>query len=138
YGYAVETVEKLDLREKTVVSPVVSMSREESFVYDEPGSGSAAEEIKEVLPETASLAGAFHNVAAGRLADPDAELGVDIAVFGDEDAKDETLELIETVEGMRGLDVGGFEVAPQVEAITPLLINVGMKNGMKDLGIRFV
>jgi predicted dinucleotide-binding enzyme len=40
--------------------------------------------------------------------------------------------------GLRALDAGGIANAAEVEALTPLLINVAMNNdGMHDLGVRF-
>ncbi|MDY7081960.1 MAG: NADPH-dependent F420 reductase, partial [Halobacteria archaeon] len=103
-----------------------------------PEQGSAAREIRDVFPDSNPLAGAFHNVSAARLSNLDDELGIDIAVFGEDEAKQDALEITESIDGLRGLDAGGLEVAPQVEALTPLLINVGMKNKIKHPGIKFV
>lgn len=121
-----------------VITPVVGMSRVEGdFVYTPPEEGSYAEEIREALDDEVPLAGAFHNLAAGKLADLSVEIEADVAVFGDDEAKEVASNLVEDV-GARPLDVGGFGVAPQVEALTPLLINVGTKNGIEDASVRFV
>ncbi len=137
--YAAETARAvLDGYDGVVVTPVVSMSRVEGdFVYTPPDAGSSAEEIRAALDDGTPLAGAFHNLAAGKLADLSFEIDADVAVFGDDEAKETASELAEDV-GARPLDVGGFGVAPQVESLTPLLINVGTKNGIKDAGVRFV
>jgi NADPH-dependent F420 reductase len=128
----------LDGYEGVVITPVVGMSRAEGdFVYAPPEEGSSAEEISAALDDETPLAGAFHNLAAGKLADLSVDIDADVAVFGDDEAKQTASELVEDV-GARPLDVGGFGVAPQVEAMTPLLINVGTKNGIKDAGVRFV
>jgi len=138
-NYAVDTVEDVSEKlEAPLVTPVVSMSREEGdFVYTPPEEGSCAEAVRNASPDLIPVAGAFHNVAAGKLADLETDLEVDIAVFGDEEAKEVASTLVEDA-GARPLDAGGFGVAPEVEALTPLLINVGVKNGMRDLGVRFV
>jgi len=135
--HAVATAEEADdALDAPLVTPVVSMSREEGdFVYAPPEEGSSAAAVRDAV--SVPVAGAFHNVAAGRLRDLDADLGLDIAVFGDEEAKGVATDIVDSV-GARPLDVGGFAVAPEVEAITPLLINAAIKNGMHDLGVRFV
>lgn len=137
--YAAETARAvLDGYEGVVVTPVVGMSRVEGdFVYTPPEEGSSAEKIRAALEDEVPLAGAFHNLAAGKLADLTVDIDADVAVFGDEAAKEVASELVKDVDA-RPLDVGGFGVAPQVEALTPLLINVGTKNGIKDAGVRFV
>jgi NADPH-dependent F420 reductase len=138
-AYAAETArETLGGFDGTVLTPVVGMSREDGdFVYTPPDEGSFAEEVRGALDDDVPLAGAFHSLAAGKLRNLDAGIDADIAVFGDDEAKEPAVELVESV-GARPLDVGGFGVAPQVEALTPLLINVGAKNGIKDAGVRFV
>lgn len=137
--YAAETARTvLDGYGGVVITPVVGMSRTEGdFVYAPPEEGSSAEEISTALDDETPLAGAFHNLAAGKLADLSVDIDADVAVFGDDEAKETASGLVEDV-GARPLDVGGFGVAPQVEAMTPLLINVGTKNGIKDAGVRFV
>lgn len=137
--YAAETARTvLNGYDGVVITPVVGMSRSEGdFVYTPPEEGSSAEEIRAALDDGTPLAGAFHNLAAGKLADLSVDIDADVAVFGDDEAKSTASELVEDV-GARPLDVGGFGVAPQVESMTPLLINVGTKNGIKDAGVRFV
>lgn len=137
--YAADTArEVLKGYDGVVVTPVVGMSRVEGdFVYTPPDAGSSAEEMRGALDDDIPLAGAFHNLAAGKLADLSVEIEADVAVFGDDEAKEVASKLVKDV-GARPLDVGGFGVAPQVEALTPLLINVGTKNGIKDAGVRFV
>jgi NADPH-dependent F420 reductase len=138
-AYAAETArETLDGFDGVAVTPVVGMSREDGdFVYTPPEEGSFAAAVRDALDDDVALAGAFHNLAAGKLRDLSVELDADIAVFGDEGAKEAASELVDSI-GARPLDVGGFGVAPQVESLTPLLINVGAKNGIKDAGVRFV
>jgi NADPH-dependent F420 reductase len=135
--YAAETAEDvLDGFDGVVITPVVGISREDGdFVYTPPEEGSYAAQVREVVD--APLAGAFHNLAAEKMAALHVGLDGDVAVFGEEEAKETASELAESI-GVRPLDVGGFGVAPQVEAMTPLLINVGTKNGIRDAGVRFV
>jgi hypothetical protein len=95
--------------------------------------------VADAAPEGVHVVGAFHNLAAGRLADLDAELGIDTLVVGDDpDATDMVSRLAEEIVGLRALNAGGIANAPEIEALTPLLINVAQENdGMHDLGVRF-
>ncbi|OYR81580.1 NADPH-dependent F420 reductase, partial [Halorubrum distributum] len=90
-------------------------------------------------PEGVAVVGAFHNLAAARLANLDADLGVDTLVIGDDaDAKRTVADVAEGIEGLRALDAGGVANAPEIEGLTPLLINVASNNDdLHDLGVRF-
>ncbi|QLD85584.1 NADPH-dependent F420 reductase [Natronomonas halophila] len=141
--HLVDTVEDIADRlddETILVTPAVGMKRDdEGFHYNRPGAGSVAALAAEAKPDDVSLVGAFHNLPAGGLADLDHDFEWDTLVFGeDEDAKGIVSDLAREIEGLRPLDVGGLANAPEVEAITPLLINVASENdGMHDLGVRF-
>lgn len=136
YAHAVDTVKSVsDRLSGVLVTPVVAMRRgEEGFVFD-PDGESASHEVRDAAD--VPVAGAFHNVAAGKLQDLDTALDLDVVVYGDGDAVDVAAELVDSTDA-RALEVEGFEVAPQVESVTPLLINVGISNGLKDLGVSFV
>jgi len=123
-----------------LVSPAVGMKRDEDgFHYNRPGVGSVTKLAQNAAPDDVSVVGAFHNLAAGRLANLDADLDWDTVVVGDDrDAKDTVVELAETIEGLRALDGGPLANAAEVEAVTPLLINVARHNEkMHDLGVQF-
>lgn len=136
----VETVaDRLD-EETIVVTPAVGMKRDDDGLhYNRPGAGSVAALADDAVPDDVSLVGAFHNLPAGRLANLDADFEWDTLVFGDdEDAKGLVSDVAEEIDGLRALDVGGLANAAEVEAVTPLLINVAMHNeGLHDLGVRF-
>ena len=123
-----------------IVSPATGMQRDEAgFHYHRPEAGSVTALAAGAAPDGVPVVGAFHNLAAGRLADLDAELGIDTLVIGeDETAKATISSLAEDIDGLRALDAGGIANAPEIESVTPLLINVGMHNdGLDDLGVRF-
>ncbi len=123
-----------------LVSPATGIKRDdEGFHYHRPGAGSVTRLVADAAPEGVHVVGAFHNLAAGRLADLDAELGIDTLVVGDDpDATDIVSRLAEEIRGLRAVNAGGIANAPEVEALTPLLINVASNNdGMHDLGVRF-
>ncbi|MFC5970741.1 NADPH-dependent F420 reductase [Halomarina salina] len=141
--HLVDTIEavadKVD-EDDVLVTPAVGMKRDDDgFHYNAPSAGSVAALAAEAAPDGVPLVGAFHNLAAGKLANLDADLDWDVLVFGDDpDAKDIVSMLAEEIRGIRTLDVGGLANASEVEALTPLLINVAMNNdGMHDLGVTF-
>ncbi|NUE01727.1 NADPH-dependent F420 reductase [Halorubraceae archaeon YAN] len=123
-----------------LVSPATGMKRDEDgFHYHRPGAGSVTQLAVDAAPDGVSVIGAFHNLAAGRLANLDADLGIDTLVVGDDDdAKEIVSDLSEGIDGLRAVDAGSIANAAEVESVTPLLINVAMNNpGLHDLGIEF-
>ena len=121
-----------------LVSPATGMDRdEEGFHYAPPPAGSVTEHAASAVPDGVELVGAFHNLAAGRLANLDAPLGIDTFVVGeDADAKNIVTELAGDIDDLRVLDAGGLANAAEVESLTPLLINVAQNNdGLHDLGL---
>ena len=141
--HATDTVEAVadSLDEETIlVTPATGMQRDDDgFHYNRPGAGSVTRLVADAAPDDVPVVGAFHNLAAGRLADLDADLGIDtLLVADDPDAKHLVSLLADGIDGLRPLDAGGLANAPEIEALTPLLINVAMHNdGLHDLGVRF-
>lgn len=123
-----------------LVTPAAGIKREDDgFHYHPPKAGSVTQLVDDAAPENIPVVGAFHNLAAGRLADLDAELDIDTLLVADDyDAKDIVARLAEDIDGLRALDAGGIANAAEVESVTPLLINVAQNNdGMHDLGVQF-
>jgi NADPH-dependent F420 reductase len=122
-----------------VVTPVVSMKKEgKTFLYNPPSQGSSAEEIRQVLPESAKLVSAYHNLPAKELAQIDQVMDYDVVICGDdEEAKEIVKNLTEEMKNLRVLDAGPLAVSPMIEAITPLLVslNVRLKN---HFSVKFV
>jgi NADPH-dependent F420 reductase len=129
-----------ELDDAVLVSPAVGMQRDEDGLhYNPPGVGSVTALAAQVAPDAVPVVGAFHNLAAGRLADLDADLGWDVPVVGDDDdAKATVVSLADDIEGLRALDAGGLANAAEVESLTPLLINLAANNdGLHNLGVSF-
>ncbi len=136
----IEAVEDELAEGDILITPATGMKRDEDgFHYHRPGAGSVTKIAVEAAPEGVPVVGAFHNLAAGRLTDLDAELGIDtLVVADDESAKSTVTSLAEDIEGLRALDAGSIANAAEIESLTPLLINVAMNNsGLHDLGVRF-
>lgn len=93
-----------------------------------PEAGSAAEEAAAILPDS-RVVGAFHNVSAVLLEDPEVvAVETDVLVVGDDrEATDLVAELAATIPGVRGIFGGRLRNAFQVEALTANLISVNRR-----------
>jgi NADPH-dependent F420 reductase len=115
------------------------MKKNKLFEYTPPKQGSAALEIKEILPKTVKVVSAYHNVSAKKLAALDLSLDYDVVVCGDDEgAKRTVMELTREIKNLRPLDGGGLASSYMIESLTPFLINLAIRNGLSDLGVKFV
>ena len=90
--------------------------------------GSATQQAAALLPES-RVVGAFHNVSAVLLEDPEVtQLDTDVLVLGDDrEATDLVQELASRIPGMRGVYGGRLRNAHQVEAFTANLISINRR-----------
>ena len=90
--------------------------------------GSATEQAAAILTDS-TVVGAFHNVSASLLEDPEvASVETDVLVLGDDRrATDLVQALADTVPGMRGVYGGRLRNAHQVEALTANLISINRR-----------
>jgi NADPH-dependent F420 reductase len=90
--------------------------------------GSAAQQAQAILAES-TVVGAFHNVSAVKLEDPEvASVDTDVLVLGDvREATDLVQDLAGTIPGVRGVYGGRLRNAHQVEALTANLISVNRR-----------
>jgi NADPH-dependent F420 reductase len=125
--------------EKIVLSPVNPIERSTHFYFAPPAEGSAAIMIRGMLPRSATVCAAFNNIAANKWQVLDEELDYSVAVCCDDDAvKQQVMDLVNGISKLRAYDAGPLAAASVVESVTPLLLNIGRFNRMKDVGIRFV
>jgi len=115
------------------------MSKQKLCAYTPPEQGSAAKHICSVMPQEIRTVVAFQTLPAPRLADLNDPLGFDVIVCADdEEAKKLVMSLVADLGNVRPLDGGGLEEAKLVESLTPLLINLAIKNKTKPLSVKFV
>lgn len=90
--------------------------------------GSAAQQAAALLPDS-TVVGAFHNVSAVKLEDPEvASVDTDVLVLGEvREATDLVQDLAGTIPGVRGIFGGRLRNAHQVEALTANLISVNRR-----------
>jgi hypothetical protein len=123
-----------------VISPVVPMVfKEKHFDFTPPAEGSAAMQIKALLPEDLRIVSAFHTICAAALQDLERELNADVLVCGDDqEALELVAGLVGEIKSLRPLNAGPLTVSGMVESLTPMLLNVARHSKIKDPGIKIV
>ncbi|MET0999269.1 MAG: NADPH-dependent F420 reductase [Marmoricola sp.] len=114
---------------KIVVDCVNPLGFDKQGAYALPvEEGSAAQQAEALLPDS-TVVGAFHNVSAVKLEDPEVEtVDTDVLVLGDvREATDLVRDLADTIPGVRGVYGGRLRNAHQVEALTANLISVNRR-----------
>ena len=106
--------------------------------YVDVWQGSAAERTAELLEDTnAKVVSAFNNISAASLLNIKNDVDCDCLVSSDsEEARREVMALAEKIPNVRSLDCGPLDNARIVEKITPLLINLNIRNKIKLAGLR--
>jgi hypothetical protein len=143
YQFAVPTLLALNeagaLDKQIVISPVVPMTKGKLCAFTPPSCGSATKECCAVLTPDVKMVSAFQTLPAPRLANLDDKLGFDVIVCADdEEAKKTVMKLAEQLGDIRALDGGSLLEASLIESLTPLLINLAIRNKTKPLSIKFV
>lgn len=140
--YAASTIEQISdsITDQIVVTPVVSMKKEgKTFLFNPPEQGSSAEEIQEVLPKSAKLVSAYHNLPAKELSKVEEELDYDVVICGDdEEAKAVVKKLTEDMPNLNVLDAGPLAVSSMIESMTPLIVNLNMRYKPQHFSVKFV
>ena len=91
--------------------------------------GSAAEQAAEMVPDGVRVVSGLHTISAAPLADLDHALGEDVLVCGDRKADRQVLvDLVDRIEGLRGVHAGSLEMARIAEALTPLLLSINVRH----------
>jgi NADPH-dependent F420 reductase len=114
---------------KIVVDCVNPLGFDKQGAYALPvEEGSAAQQAQSILTES-TVVGAFHNVSAVKLEDPEVtSVDTDVLVLGDvREATDLVQDLASTIPGVRGVYGGRLRNAHQVEALTANLISVNRR-----------
>ena len=138
-----EIAKGYDWKGQLVLSPVSRFVKEGgAFTYKPFQKGgktlSAAELVQEALGGGARVVSGLHCVAAARLADLGDPLGFDVPLAGPKEAVATAAQVLEGVEGLRPLFAGPLAVSSSLEALTPLLLNISVRNNIKEPGFRVV
>ena len=110
-----------------LVSPAVGMKHDEAGAhYNRPAAGSVTAIAARAAPEGVPVVGAFHSLPAGPLADLDFDIDAETPLVGDEtQAVERVVDLTNGIDGLCARRAGGLANAAEVEALAPLLINLG-------------
>ncbi len=122
---------------KLVISPIVPLDIKQDRFLHALHSGSAAEEVAIALPSS-RIAAALHTLPAATLAEPERVVDFDVPVCADsKEVFDECAAIVASVRGLRPLYAGSLSSARDLEALTPLILNVAKLNHLKRLSIKF-
>ncbi len=140
YEHTISTIKQFpeSFKGKILVSPVVPLKKMNGeFFYVRPKEGSAAEQIAEIVD--ARVVAALHNISAEVLVDIGRTVEGDVIVLSNDiSAKQTVMDIIGSIKNLRPLDGGDLSNAYIVEALTPLLMNIGKKNKIKHPTIKIL
>ena len=101
--------------------------------------GSAAEYVRAHLPDHVRVAAAFKTVPAHLLDDLDRPLECDEFVCGDSvEARDAARSIVQTMAGLRAVDIGPLSRARAIEHLTLLAIAINRRHKIHDARFRVV
>ncbi len=121
---------------KLVIDAAVPVRFERGPRPVEVEAGSATEEAAALLPDS-TVVGAFHNLDAETLLDPDASVDADVLVTGSAEGKARAAALAEQIAGVRAVDAGPLRYSRFVEGVTILLIGLNGRH-KAHTGLRIV
>ena len=110
----------------SMVNALTKEGRERLPLY--PPRGSMAGQVQAALPGS-KVAAAFHHLPAADMENLESGLVADVLVCGDhEDARQLTIELTDSIEGLRGIDAGSLAQASPIEAFTAVCITMNIRH----------
>jgi len=93
-----------------------------------PPRGSMAAQLQAAIPE-AKVTGALHHLPAAQMEDLDSGLRADVLVCGDnQGAREATCRFIDSIDGLRGIEVGSLAQAGAIEAFTAVFATVNIRH----------
>lgn len=124
------------LRGQTLLDITVPLQPPKVTQVHIPPGMSAALETQELLGPDTPVVAALHHISSTHLANPSHVIDCDVLVCADNDtARTQILALIEDL-GLRALDAGPLRNSIALEALTPILLQLGRKYKSPGAGIR--
>lgn len=120
---------------KLVIDTTVPLVPPKVMRVQVPEEGGAALRAQAILGEGATVASAFHNVAADKLA-RDGAIDCDVLIFSDDKDARESVGRLVTAAGLRGYQGGALANSIAAEAMTSLLIFINKTYKINGAGIR--
>ena len=129
---------KEELEGKLVISPIVPMEVKDGWFTYSPNDGSAAESVASIL-DRSRVAAAFHTIPAPKLLAMREKLDYAVPVAAERrETFKEAATVVSSIQDLKPLYAGPLSSARTIEALTPLLLNLGRLNGRKNLSMRIV
>lgn len=118
-----------ELAGKVVVSMANVLIKEgREFLALMPPRGSVAAAIQAALPGSL-VAASFHHLPASEMEKLTTPMVADVMVCSDHaEASAATLALVDSIEGLRGVDAGSLSMAAPIEAFTAVLITINIRH----------
>ncbi len=125
---------------QVVISPLSPMMPiNDLFQYIRPREGSAAMQLRQLLPGQTELVSAFQGLPASKLLDVRRTINFDVPVFTDSgSARKKTFDLIRDIKYLRPLNGGPLELAHLGEMMGPLWRSIASLNKMRDPSFKFL
>ena len=125
-----------------VISPIVPMTKTDAgfeFIPLKENKPFSYQLVEKYMKNKSKLVSAFHVISEKKLVNPKLSLDYDIFVCGDDKESVEVVNsLINEIEGLRPIYLGGGALSYFCEIATPLLLNAMIKNKIKNPGIKIV
>ncbi|ABK78582.1 dinucleotide-binding enzyme [Cenarchaeum symbiosum A] len=125
-----------------IISPIVPMRKTDAgfeFIPICDGTPPSYDLVAKHVKRREMLVSALHAVSEKKLVDTSRNLDYDVFVCGDGDAAVDTASgLIREMGGLRPLYLGPGSLSYLAEAATPLLLNIMVRNKIKNPGIKIV
>lgn len=143
YDVAIDLVKHIQdvLKDQTIISIVVPMTKTvNQLEYIPPIEGCGASHIRSIIKSpTVKIVSAYHSISYNKLSNLGLRIECDVLICGDDiEAKKIVMNLTREINNLRPLDGGSLCESHNVEFLTPFLINIARRNGLSDLGIKFV
>lgn len=123
------------LHGRVLVSTVVPLAFSERHArFHPPVEGSAAQQIQALVPQ-ARVTAALHTVSSAELIDPTRQLNADSLICGDDDLAVEYTAALVALLGLKPVRYGALRFAADIEALTPILLNLNRSNRGSHTGI---
>ena len=117
-----------------LLKDVLEVNQPDSLIY---GKAQQLKDSAAFLGKDVRVVSAFCNLSAASLTNINEDVNCDCLISGDDSqANAIIMELAEKISGVKSIECGPLENARIVEKITPLLINLNIRNRVKLAGIR--
>jgi NADPH-dependent F420 reductase len=121
---------------KVLVDVTVPLKPPNTRTVHIPEGRSAAEEAQALLGDSVRVVSAFQNISSTHLSDESHLINCDVLICGDDAEAKKDVEVLVKAAGMRGVDAGPLANAVAAEALTPVLLSINKRYGVKKAGIR--